>query len=235
MALCQQLGDDFQPPAAALPVPPARQMASCGTGGLRTPPGGPPGLRTPPVVAAHAETECSDDPYMDTGASVLQPPSDRLHVEVFGLHPMLQETGPGESSPWYDEFQQPGGEAEEQEEEEQEIVATDAFFEEQRNLLWLAAERQAAEEAGIPWQQRGPPGPAGPSDETWRGQRWRKNTHRWANRGGKNKELWDAYYKTKKKDEGKGKGKSKDKTKGKGKDMSWSGSSGAQSSSWRGQ
>ena len=70
----------------------------------------------------------------------------------------------------------------------------------------------------------GPPGPT-PEMPTWRGQRWRANTQRWANRGGVNREWYRAYYRGKAAAKGSGgcdKGKKgdelgKDKAGGKGK------------------
>ena len=59
----------------------------------------------------------------------------------------------------------------------------------------LRAERAAAKELNLKWQERGPPGAPG---EKWRGQNYRVNTGKWANRGGANKAWYNAYYAAKK-------------------------------------
>ena len=43
-------------------------------------------------------------------------------------------------------------------------------------LIELRAEAHVAREMGIPWQDRGPPGPAEGGPTTWRGQRYKPNT-----------------------------------------------------------
>ena len=51
-------------------------------------------------------------------------------------------------------------------------------------------EEQCARLHGTPWQLRGPPGVETPDDgapSTWRGQRYRPMSGKWANRGGANK------------------------------------------------
>ena len=66
-------------------------------------------------------------------------------------------------------------------------------------LLRLRAERAAAEEAGLKWQQRGPPAECLPEGEsTWRGQAYRPNTGKWANRGGAHVEWYKEFYMAKK-------------------------------------
>lgn len=54
----------------------------------------------------------------------------------------------------------------------------------------LRAERAAAEEAGLRWQDRGPP----EHQPYWRGQKYREGSDRFANRGGRKKEWWSTYY-----------------------------------------
>ena len=55
-----------------------------------------------------------------------------------------------------------------------------------------------ARELGLSWQQRGPTPDMLPEGQTtWRGQRYRPNTGKWANRGGSNKEWYSAYYRAK--------------------------------------
>ena len=62
----------------------------------------------------------------------------------------------------------------------------------------LRAEEAVARELGLSWQQRGPTPDMLPEGETtWRGQRYRPNTGKWANRGGANKEWYTAYYRAK--------------------------------------
>ena len=62
-------------------------------------------------------------------------------------------------------------------------------------LADLRAESAAAKELGVPWRERGPP----PSSDraTWRGQKWREGSQRWANNSGTNKEWYSAFYKAK--------------------------------------
>lgn len=61
-------------------------------------------------------------------------------------------------------------------------------------LAYYAAERKAAEEAGVRWQERGPPGPAAGGPETWRGQLYRPNSGRWSNRGGGNRDWYQHFH-----------------------------------------
>jgi hypothetical protein len=67
----------------------------------------------------------------------------------------------------------------------------------------LQEEAESARELGLRWQERGPPAPSDGGPETWRGQKYRQGTQRWANRGGSSSTWWSAYYFHK----GKGKGK----------------------------
>ena len=69
----------------------------------------------------------------------------------------------------------------------------------EEELVCLRAERDAAAMHGIKWRQRGPPGPRGPQEpgcaaHTWRGQKWREGSRRWANNGGTNKDWYKHYY-----------------------------------------
>ena len=77
-------------------------------------------------------------------------------------------------------------------------------------LLELRAEQAVATEMGLRWQDRGPPGPADGGPQTWRGQAFRPLKNTCGNRGGKNREYYQALYSSK------GKGAS-GKVKGKGK------------------
>jgi hypothetical protein len=61
-------------------------------------------------------------------------------------------------------------------------------------LAYYAAERKAAEEAGLRWQDRGPPGPKDGGPETWRGQNYRPNSGRWSNRGGGNRDWYQHFH-----------------------------------------
>jgi hypothetical protein len=59
----------------------------------------------------------------------------------------------------------------------------------------LHDEADAARSCGIGWKERGPPGP--PADDptaTWRSQKWRPGSSRWANNGGTNKQWYSRYY-----------------------------------------
>jgi hypothetical protein len=49
---------------------------------------------------------------------------------------------------------------------------------------------------GLAWKERGPPPPSDPT-ETWRGQRYREGSGRWANRAGQHAEWFSAYYRAK--------------------------------------
>lgn len=76
------------------------------------------------------------------------------------------------------------------------------------------AEAQFASEFDIRWQDRGPRGSDAPS--SWKGQKWREGSGRYANRGGNpEKNKW---YAEQAKLKAKGKGKSKDKATDKGQD-----------------
>ena len=61
----------------------------------------------------------------------------------------------------------------------------------QAELNELRAEAAVAKEMKLKWQERGPPGAPG---EKWRGQNYRANTGKWANRGGGQKVWYNAYY-----------------------------------------
>jgi hypothetical protein len=64
-------------------------------------------------------------------------------------------------------------------------------------LADLRAEQAVAGMMHIPWQERGPV-PERDDDghviDKWRGQRWRENSGRWANRGGRMRKWYQAYY-----------------------------------------
>jgi len=63
-------------------------------------------------------------------------------------------------------------------------------------VLDLRAEEAAARDMGVRWQDRGPPREHHDSD-TWRGQKRRESSGRWANRGGAAKAWYAAFYKAK--------------------------------------
>ena len=64
--------------------------------------------------------------------------------------------------------------------------------------MWydMQAEGAVSQEMEVPWQLRGPP-PPDPADPhaRWRGQRYRPETGKWANRGGESREYYRGYYK----------------------------------------
>ena len=95
------------------------------------------------------------------------------------------------------------------------------------DVATLRAEQALAERAGLTWQERGPPGPEEGGPGVWRGQNWRAGTGRFANRGGKWKELYTQLARSGALSS-KGKGKNKAKGGGKG---SGDGKSGGSSSS----
>jgi hypothetical protein len=95
----------------------------------------------------------------------------------------------------------------------------------------LQAEEEAARRLGIPWQERGPPGPDSGGPDYWRGQTYRTGSAggqaRWGNRGGRHREYYAelariGYVGNVDKGKGKsgGKGKEQSKSKGKGKNKS---------------
>lgn len=63
------------------------------------------------------------------------------------------------------------------------------------DLYWEASnvETDLAKSLNIPWRLRGPPGPT-VEGERFRGQRWRENSERWANRGGHRRDRFKCYY-----------------------------------------
>ena len=61
-------------------------------------------------------------------------------------------------------------------------------------VINLRGEAAAAKAMGILWEQRGPKGPMEGGPRTWRGQNFRWNKGTWANRGGKNREFFNAKY-----------------------------------------
>ena len=58
----------------------------------------------------------------------------------------------------------------------------------------LRGEQSAAHELGLRWQDRGPPANSAMPGDTWRGQKLRVNSGKWANRGGAHKSWYSAYY-----------------------------------------
>ena len=74
----------------------------------------------------------------------------------------------------------------------------------------LREEQALAAKTGVPWRERGPPGPAEGGPEVWRNQRHRAGSNRYANRGGKQRAYFAAKYGGKSSSsgyQGKGKGK----------------------------
>ena len=67
--------------------------------------------------------------------------------------------------------------------------------------MYYQIERLAAEQLGLRWRDRGPAASEGV--EEFRGQRWRAQRERWGNRGGRNRDWFEAFYTLK----GKGFGK----------------------------
>ena len=63
--------------------------------------------------------------------------------------------------------------------------------------MWLDMQAEAAvsQEMGVPWQMRGPPADLADPSARWRGQRYRPETGKWANRGGENRDYYRGYYK----------------------------------------
>ena len=88
-----------------------------------------------------------------------------------------------------------------------------------RDVAVLREEETMARATGVPWQERGPPGPTadvgGPS--SWRGQPWREGSQRFAKRGGRHREYYAAKYGrgSGSSSKGQGKGSSKGQDKGK--------------------
>jgi hypothetical protein len=64
-------------------------------------------------------------------------------------------------------------------------------------LFELREEESEARMRSIPWQERGPPPGVLPKGATWRGQRFRPISGKWANRGGRNASWYRGYYEAK--------------------------------------
>ena len=58
----------------------------------------------------------------------------------------------------------------------------------------LRQEQALAKASGVPWRERGPPGPPEEGPEVWRGQKFRQGSNRYANRGGKQRAYFAAKY-----------------------------------------
>jgi hypothetical protein len=66
-------------------------------------------------------------------------------------------------------------------------------------LIVLRSEEEVARGMKLPWQQRGPPPEALPEGmTTWRGQAYRPQSGKWANRGGAHKQWYTDFYQAKK-------------------------------------
>ena len=62
----------------------------------------------------------------------------------------------------------------------------------------LKSEERVAREMSLRWQDRGPPPECLPEGQTtWRGQRYRPKSGKWANRGGATKDWHTGYYRAK--------------------------------------
>ena len=55
-------------------------------------------------------------------------------------------------------------------------------------------EQATAIEEGVPWDMRGPRGPADDGPRVWKGQKFREGSQRWANGGGRKKQQYVQYY-----------------------------------------
>ena len=62
-------------------------------------------------------------------------------------------------------------------------ATSEGYWDEEWRRL-LKQEEVVARDMGIPWQSRGPPGPSDGGPNKWRGQNYREQTGKWANRGG---------------------------------------------------
>jgi hypothetical protein len=73
-------------------------------------------------------------------------------------------------------------------------------FVDQDELMELRAEQAVARHVGVGWKHRGPAGPEAESKhDTWRGQKYRPGSQRWANNGGTRAWWYNAYYPLKRK------------------------------------
>ena len=61
----------------------------------------------------------------------------------------------------------------------------------------IKEEQTSAASYGIPWDQRGPPGPDQNGPDKWRNQKFRQGSCRWANNGGRDKEKWRLFFQKK--------------------------------------
>ena len=59
---------------------------------------------------------------------------------------------------------------------------------------WQDDETEVAKELGVPWQLRGPDGPANEPNGLWKNQQWREGSQRWGNRGGGNRLYYTCLY-----------------------------------------
>ena len=66
-------------------------------------------------------------------------------------------------------------------------------------LEYYSHERQLAQQHGLKWRERGPRNADGTSDaSSFRGQRWREGSQRFANRGGKRKVYFEELHRARK-------------------------------------
>ena len=215
--------------AAALAEESTASTGSARPSGLRTPQQGPKSRPTAPgPVDGGSDTEASDaggDPRQHGRPKPSCAPTERLDVQVFGLHPHPPEELCAEQE-----------EEQEEEEDEETLVANEEAQDRELedsdmpHLTWLRAEQAAAQACGMRWQERGPPPPPPGAKELWRGQKFRQGSQRWGNRGGQNVAAWRKFYEEKKKGFRKGgKGTGKGTTTSRG---SESGRGGSSSSTW---
>ena len=57
----------------------------------------------------------------------------------------------------------------------------------------IAGQSEIADPRDLPWDVRGPPGPEDGGPQTWKGQKYRSGSGRWANAGGRNKDKYELY------------------------------------------
>ena len=80
------------------------------------------------------------------------------------------------------------------EEFKREVRARKADDRERFRAAVSAGERSdIADPRDLPWDVRGPPGPKDGGPATWKGQRYRSGTGRWANAGGRNKDKYEMF------------------------------------------
>ena len=80
------------------------------------------------------------------------------------------------------------------EEFKREVRARKADDRERFRAAVISGERSdIADPRDLPWDVRGPPGPKDGGLETWKGQRYRSGSGRWANAGGRNRDKYEIF------------------------------------------